>query len=189
MWISYRGFVDLKRRSILALLSIAVVASIALSGLAISGTTYTWEKTFEVTQPEIECEIEISDCRIVGCPVKVCVMLKVDACCSEDCWERHEWERKCGDWEDDCDECEDDCGHCWKCDCEMNGTYASHLYWWNETMSDWQHVMHLAEDMNITLGCWKHVETHSFVPMWQGEYKVVVMFTVHAETYAFSSED
>ncbi len=172
----------MKRRSIFALLSIAIIASIAVSSLAISGTTYTWEKTFEVTKPEIECEIEISDCRIVGCPVKVWVMLKIEACYSEDCCERHEWQRKCSG-------CEDDYDDCWKCDCEVNGTYASHLYWWNETFSDWQHVMHLADDMNITLGCWKHVETHSFVPMWEGEYKVVVMFTMHSETYAFSSED
>lgn len=179
----------MKRRSIFALLGIVVIASIAVSGLAISGTTYTWEKTFEVTKPEIECEIEISDHRIVGCPVKVWVMLKIGDCSSGRCWEQHEWQDKCSEGKDQCHDWEDECDDCWKCDCEMNGTYSAHLNWWNETFGDWQHVMHLQDDMNITLDCWRHVETYTFVPMWEGEYKVVVMFTMHSETYAFSSED
>ena len=48
-----------------------VIASVIAGTIALSDTIYTWEKTFEVKKPEIECELEVGDHRIVGCPVKV----------------------------------------------------------------------------------------------------------------------
>lgn len=183
----------MRRRKLLALLAATVIASVVVAALATSGTIYTWEKTFEVTEtkPEIECEIEVSDCRIVGYPVKVWVCLRLEDCCWAD-WEdcRYGWKHECNDdWENECDNYEDclECC-CWKCCCQVNGTYSAHLYWWNETYEDWQHVMHLQEETNITLTCWKSLETYTFIPEWTGEYKVVVTFAVGSETYNFTNE-
>jgi len=162
----------MQRRGLLVIIAATVIASVVVSAVAISGTIYTWEKTFEVKKPEIECEIEIGDCRIVGCPVKVWVCLKLE----DRCWD---------DWKDECDDDKD----CWECCCHLNGTYSAHLYWWNETLGDWQHVMHLQEETNITLTCWKHIWTYTFIPKWEGEYKVVVTFEVDSETYNFTNED
>ena len=39
----------MKRKKLLVLLPIVIVAVIIVSGVAIPGTTYVWEKTFEVT--------------------------------------------------------------------------------------------------------------------------------------------
>lgn len=160
-----------------------------VSGIAISGTIYTWEKTFEVQEwkPEIECEIEIGDCKIVGCPVKVWVLLKLENCCWNDC---REW-KDCKVWKD-CENWEDECNcyiDCWECCCHVNGTYSVHLYWWNGTSENWQYVMHLQEKTNITLTCWKHIETYTFIPKWKGEYKVVVTFEMESEIYNFTNED
>lgn len=162
----------MKRKKLLVLLPIVIVAAIIVSGLAISGTTYTWEKTFEVTKPEIEieCEIEIGDCRVVGCPVKIWVMMKLEDECGK-CWHKCKEE-----WRD-------------KCCCQINGTYSVDLYWWNETQEDWQHLMYLQEQTNVTLTCWKHIETYTFVPTMEGEYKVVVTFATETETLTFSNED
>ncbi len=184
----------MKRRSLLVILAATVIAGVVLAAVATPGTIYTWEKTFEVNKPEIECEIEIGDHRIVGCPVKVWVCLKLEDCC----W--GEWKDDWGDkWDDDeCDDCwegkfDDDEKCCWppyvQCGCQVNGTYSAHLYWWNETLGDFQHVMHLQEETNITLTCWKHLWTYTFTPKWEGEYKVVVTFAVDSETYNFTNED
>ncbi|MGD8545916.1 MAG: hypothetical protein PVH12_07050 [Candidatus Bathyarchaeota archaeon] len=168
----------MKRKKLLTLLPILVVAVIVASGVAISETTYTWEKTFEVTKPEIECEIETSDCRIVGCPVRICIMLRPEDNCRK-CWHecKQEWNRKCDDdWEDKC------CYH-------INGTYSVQLCWWNGTQEDWHPLMYLQEEINITLTCWKHIETYTFTPEMEGEYKVVVTFVTETGTLSFSSED
>lgn len=184
----------MQRRKLLVILAAAAIASVIAVALAASGTIYTWEKTFEVTEaePEIECEIEVSDCRIVGCPVKVWVCLRLDCCC-RDGWEdfRYGWKHKFDDdWEDECDDCEDCMGcRCWGRCCQVNGTYSAHLYWWNETHEDWQHVMHLQEETNITLTCWKYIQTYTFTPEWMGEYKVVVTFAMDSVTYNFTNED
>ena len=181
----------MKKKKLLIVLPIVVIALAIIGSLAISGTTYTWEKTFEVTGPEIECEIEISDCRVAGFPVKVWVMLKLENGCGR-CW--HEWKE---DWQHPCedkleDKCEDDCiddgwvvTHC----CKFNGTYSVDLCWWNTTQEDWQHMMYLQEESNITLNCWKYVETYTFTPKIEGEYKIVVSFTTETEALIFSSED
>ena len=188
----------MKRKKLLVLLPIMAVAVIIVSGVAISGTTYTWEETFEVTKPEIECEIEISDYRVVGCPVKIWVMLKLEDDCGRSWHEcKEEWKDKCDDewedecdydWEGKCDDCEDDD---WKDNCcyQINGTYSVDLYWWNETQVDWHHMMYLQEEINITLTGWKHIETYTFTPKMEREYKVVVTFATETETVSFSSED
>ena len=173
----------MKRRSLIALLAVAVIASVVAVALATSGTFYTWEKTFEVKEwkPEIECEIEIGDCRMVGCPVKVWVLLKLEDCCWDDC---KEW-RDCRNWENKCDSIIDS----WESCCHVNGTYSAQIYWWNETAEDWQYIMHLQEETNITLTCWKHIETYTFTPEMEGEYKVVVTFATDSETHNFTNED
>ena len=175
----------MKRKSLFTILTTLILASIAASAVAISGTTYTWEKTFEVTKPKIECKIKIDDCRIIGCPVKVWVFLKLNDGCGKCCWHESDdlWENECDDFEEEC-ECKENC-NC----CSINGTYSADLHWWNETSQDWQHVTQLQEETNITISCWKHIETYVFIPEWEGEYKVVVMFTVDSETYNFTSED
>ncbi|NIR86362.1 hypothetical protein GWO13_01870 [Candidatus Bathyarchaeota archaeon] len=174
------------RRSLLVLLAAVVTASVVVSAIAISGTIYTWEKTFEVKKPEIECEIEVGDNRIVGCPVYVWVSLHL-----EDCW--NNWK---DDWDDDCKNCwkdnpdnDDDYEDYWECCCYVNGTYSAHLYWYNGTSEEWQHVKHLQEDTNVTLTCYKHTWTYTFVPMWEGSYKVVVMFAMDSEVSTFTNED
>jgi hypothetical protein len=169
----------MKRKSLFTILTALIIASIAASAVAISGTTYTWEKTFEVTKPEIECEIKIGNCRIIGCPVKIWVFLKLDNGCGQCCWRGYEdrWENKCDDWKEPCKFC------------SINGTYSADLHWWNETSQDWQHVKQLQEETNITISCWKHRETYTFTPEHEGQYKVVVTFTADSETYNFTSED
>lgn len=172
----------MKRKKLLTLLLVLVTAVIVRSGVAISGTTYTWEETFEVTKPKIECEIEISDCRVVGCPVKICVKLKLEDNCGR-CWLdfKKDWDAKCNDdWEDK---------RCYS----ISGTYSVQLYWWNGTQEDWHHLMYLQEEVNITLIGWKNIDTacrlFTFTPKMEGEYKVVVTFATDIETLSFSSED
>lgn len=175
-----------------ATLIVGVIAGV----VANSGTVYTWEKTFEVKKQEIKCRIMVGDCRVVGCPVKVWVCLRLGGCCwcewkdaRDDCCK--EWKDK---WDDDLDgHCGDECdaNHVDLCEdgSQVNGTYSVQLYWWNSTAEDWEHVMYLQEETNLTLTCFGHVETYTFVPMWEGEYKVVVTFAVDSEVYNFTSED
>lgn len=191
----------MQRRNLIVLLAVAAIAGVVVVGLAASGTFYTWEKTFEVDKPEIECEIEIGDHRIVGCPVKVWIFLKLEDCCWDD-WE-DEFDEDWEDHDDDCmdreDEWDDDSDEEWddwednhdrrECGCHINGTYSVHLYWWNQTSEDWEHLMHLQEDTNITLNCGRYMQTYAFVPNMVGEYKVVVNFTVDSETYTFTNVD
>jgi hypothetical protein len=174
----------MQRKRLIAFLTAIAVASVVVSAVGLSGTNYTWEKTFEVKKSEIECEIEIGDNRIVGCPVKIWVCLKLENGWRDCCWD--EWKDECDDWEDSW---KDICKDCWECCCEVNGTYSAHLYWYNETSEDWEQAKHLQEETNITLTCWKHIETYSFIPEWEGEYKVVVTFATHSETYNFTNED
>ncbi len=56
----------MQRRSFLVILAATLIAGVVVTALATSGTIYTWEKTFEVKKPEIECEIEVGD-NFVGC--------------------------------------------------------------------------------------------------------------------------
>jgi len=181
------------RRGLLVVLGAMVIAGVVLAAVATPGTFYTWEKTFEVGKPEIECEIEVGDCRIVGCPVKVWVFLKLEDCCWGNWEDRYD---DCGDWKDEGDDDSDEKWDDWKenhdrweCGCHINGTYSAHLYWWNQTSQEWEHLMHLQEDTNITLSCGRYMQMYWFVPKMVGEYKVVVNFTVDSETYTFTNED
>ncbi|MDH5437735.1 MAG: hypothetical protein OEX76_02410 [Candidatus Bathyarchaeota archaeon] len=181
------------RRSLLVLLAGVLIASVVASAVGICGTTYTWEKTFDVKKPEIECEIEVGDKRIVGCPVYVWVSLNLEDGWKDSCW--NNWKDNCDD--DDCKSCsknwkgnhDDDYEDLWECGCYVNGTYSAHLYWYNGTSAEWQHVKHLQEETNITLTCYKHTWTYTFVPMWEGSYKVVVMFAMDSEVCTFTNED
>jgi len=179
----------MQRRSLLALLAATVISSMVVAAIATSGTTYTWEKTFEVGKPAIECEIEIGDHRIVGCPVKVWVLLKLEDGYRNCCWNETE------NCRENCEDCWDKWGNCWDVNAclescyQVNGTYSVHLYWWNETLEDWQHVIDLQEETNITLTCYKHVETYTFIPKWEGNYKVVVTLAIDSETYNFTNEE
>ncbi len=174
----------MQRKRLLAVLGALVVASVIVTGIAISETTYTWEKTFEVKKPEIKCIIEIGEHRTVGFPVKVWVVLKLEGG-FDDCEHEtdEEWKRMHEDeWEEHYDDDHpEDMFY-------VNGTYSVHLYWWNGTSEDWQHVMHLQEDMNITLTHYRHVETYSFTPKWEGKYKVVVTLVIDSEVYNFTNE-
>lgn len=171
----------MNKKILFALLPIALVAVIIVSSVALSGNTYTWEKTFEVTTPELECKIEISEYRVVGCPVKIWVLLKLDDDCGE-CWSRcrEKWEDGCGDWDED-----DGVG---KGCCHMNGTYSVSLHWWNSTSDDWQHVRYLQERTHIMLTC-RHRETYTFTPTTEGTYKVVVTLETETETFSFSADE
>ena len=170
----------MKKRSLFAILTTLIVAGIAVSAVAISNNTYTWEKTFEVTKPKIDCKIEVSDCRVVGCSVKIWVILKLGDDRGK-YW--HECREECDDWEDGCPGWENGCGY------QLNGTYSVSLHRWNETEEDWQHFMYLQEETNITLNCWRHVESYTFIPEWEGKFKVVVTFAAETADYTFSSED
>lgn len=173
----------MQKSKLVLLLIAAVSTSLVLSAIAITSTsyTYTWEKTFEVTKPKVECQIKIGEPRIVGCPVKIWVWLKLNCKCywekfSEDCWKEN------------CDEWETNCLNCVGCLCSVNGTYEAHLYWYNVTSESWQHLMYLQEPINMTITCQKHIETYTFTPVWEGQYKVVVNFTVDTEVSTFEGE-
>ncbi len=181
----------MQRRRILVLLAAMVVASVVVSAVGLSDTIYTWEKTFEVKKPEIECEIEVGDNRIVGCAVKVWVLLKLENGWKDCCWHRWEdsedLEKECDDdWED---KCYRDHKDYWECTCHINGTYSVDLQWYNETSEEWEHIQHLQEETNITLICSKYMQTYMFIPEWEGEYKVVVVFATDSETFNFANED
>ncbi len=49
--------------------------------------------------------------------------------------------------------------------------------------------MYLQEEINVTLTGWKHVETYTFTPEMEGNYKVIVTFATETETLNFSSEE
>jgi hypothetical protein len=166
----------MRRKSFLPLLLVATLASIIVSSIAIPNATYTWEKTFEVKKPDVQCQIVVGECRIVGYPVKIWITLKLAGCGDYDCHD------------DDCsDNCRKNCTS--PVACHLNGTYSAQLQWLNETSQEWQHVMYLETGKNITLTCKKHIETYAFTPMWEGKYKVVVTFTTSEGTSTFESDD
>lgn len=256
----------MKRRSLLAVLALTTVCIVA-SSLAISRVIFTWEKTFEVGEPEVECEIEIGNQRIIGCPVTVWVSLKpkgecnlepkmtirIEACPINDDYSRFhglsideplpmEWWKQNGytfkiagesfiyettvsletgehyveyapsssalhnlTWHasiyiNDFLMAEGDVRRDTRLrayfiskggeeGCSIEGNYSPELCWHNETSEDWQHVMYLKEETNMTLTCQRHIEEHTFTPILTGEYKVVVTFAMDSEICTFSSED
>ena len=168
----------MQRRSLIVLLTTAIIASVVVSGVAISGTVYTWEKTFEVKKPEVECMIHVGGCKIVGCPVNVWVCLKLEGCtpCSLPKFDDHL--KPCCDWQG---EYYDDCIGCGECGCHVNGTYSVRLYWLNETSQEWEHVKDFQEEINLTVTCHWRIYGYQFIPKLEGEYKVEVTFATDSE--------
>jgi hypothetical protein len=182
------------KKSLLTLLTTLTIISIVATSTAITGTTYTWEKTFEVKKPEINCKIKIGEPRIIGCPVNIWVWLRINGCgtcCRTPCPSEPDviLRTPCERAEDCYKEYCDDCKNCCTCHCQINGTYSAHLYWWNTTQEDWQHITQLQEETNITITCWWQTHKYTFTPQWEGEYKVVVNFTMNSEAYTFTNED
>lgn len=173
----------MQKSKLVLLLVAAVSVSLVLSAAAMISApyTYTWEKTFEVAEPEIKCEIKIGEPRIIHCPVKIWVWLKLNCECN---WKDDDYDGYC--WKD-CNECQANCLEC-LCTCSVNGTYEAHLYWYNTTSESWQHLMQLQEPTNMTITCQRHVETYTFTPTWEGQYKVAVNFTVGTEVSTFEGE-
>lgn len=169
----------MQKSKLVLLLVAAVSISLVLSAIAIASTqyTYTWEKTFEVEEPQVECEIKIGKPLIVGCPVKIWIWLGLNCGCG--CY------KDLDNLKEGCIESQTNCFY--NC-CSVEGVYAAHLYWYNATSESWQHLTSLEEGKNITVTCQKHIETYTFTPMWEGQYKVVVTFTVDTETSTFEGE-
>ena len=163
----------MQRRRIAVVLAILMAASAIMSVVASTGPTLTWEKTFEVKRPEITAKIKIGEDRIVGYPVKIWVSLSIQLPSEED--------------HDDCKN--DYIQHCNESIYRVNGTYAANLFWHNTTDDQWQHLMILQPETNVTITCRWFMSTYVFTPTQEGQYKVVVTFTAGSETKTFTSED
>lgn len=171
----------MRRKSFLSLLLVATLASIVVGSIAIPTATYTWEETFEVKKPEVQCQIVVGECRIVGYPVNIWVKMRLGGFVNYDCHDDDLYDIDCH--KDLCENCTCPVAY------HLNGTYSAQLQWWNETSQEWQHVMYLETGKNITLTCEKHIETYAFTPMWEGKYKVLVTFTTSEGTTTFESDD
>jgi hypothetical protein len=163
----------MQRRRIAVVLAMLMAASAIMTAVASTGPTLTWEKTFKVKRPEITAKIKIGDDRIVGYPVKIWVSLRIQ-CPAE---ENH----------DDCKD--DDIQRCNESIYRVNGTYAANLFWHNTTDDQWQDLMILQPETNVTITCRWFTSTYVFTPTQEGQYKVVVTFTADSETKTFTSED
>jgi len=163
----------MQRRRIAVVLAMLIAASAIMAAVASTGSTLTWEKTFEVKRPEITAKIKIGDDRIVGYPVKIWVSLRIQL----PSLENH-------------DDCKDDyIQHCNESIYRVNGTYAADLFWLNTTDNQWQHLMILQPETNVTITCRWYTSTYVFTPTQEGQYKVVVTFAMDSETKTFTSED
>lgn len=170
----------MQTRKVAVVLAVLMAASAIMTVVASTGSTLTWEKTFEVKRPEITAKIKIGDDRIVGYPVKIWVSLRIQLPSEED--------------HDDCKNDHDDCGddyihHCNESVYRVNGTYAADLFWLNTTDNLWQHLEILQPETNVTITCRWYTSTYVFTPTQEGQYKVVVTFTTDSETETFTSED
>lgn len=163
----------MQRRRAVLVLAVLIAASTIMTAMASTSTTLTWEKTFEVKNPEITAKILIGNPKIVGYPLTIWVSLRVQV-----------------PFEGDHHECKDNSLE----DCNMslysvNGTYAANLFWLNATDNQWQLLQVLQNDTNVTLTCRWYTNTYVFTPMQIGQYKVVVTFTTDTATQTFTSED
>ena len=163
----------MQRQKAIAVLAVLIAASAIMTAVAIDSSTYTWEETFEVKKPEITAKIKIGDCRIVGCPVKISVSLRVQAPCEEN--------------RSNC--CDHDRKHCSESICSINGTYTADLLWLNTTDDQWQNLKVLQPETNMTITCRWCTNVYFFTPTEEGQYKVVVTFTTDSETQTFTNED
>jgi hypothetical protein len=163
----------MQTRKIALVLAILIAASAIMTALASTSSTLTWEKTFEVKKPEITAKIKIGDDRIVGYPVKIWVSLRIQL-----------------PFEENHDDCKDDyVQHCNESIYNVNGTYTADLFWLNTTDNQWQHLMVLQPETNVTITCSWYTSTYVFTPTQEGQYKVVVTFTTDSETETFTSGD
>jgi hypothetical protein len=163
----------MQRRKVAVILALLIATSAIMTAVATTGSTLTWEKTFEVKKPEITAKIRIGDDRIVGYPVKIQVSLRIQVPSHED-QDNHE----------------DD--HTQNCNAsiynvKVNGTYAANLLWLNTTDNQWQQLKVLQPETNVTITCRWYTNTYVFTPMQEGQYKVVVTFTTGSETKTFTS--
>lgn len=163
----------MQRRRVAVVLAVLIAASAIVAAVASTGTTLTWEKTFEVKKPEITAKIKIGDDKIVGYPVKIWVSLRIQALSEEN-------HTECGDH---------DTEHCNESIYSINGTYAANLLWLNTTDNQWQLLKILQPEINVTITCRWYTSTYVFTPTQEGQYKVVVTFTTDSETQTFTSGD
>lgn len=161
----------MQTKKVAVVLAILIAAGTIMTALASTGSTLTWEQTFEVKKPEITAKIKIGDNRMVGYPVKIWVSLRIQLPSEED----H-------------DDCKDGyIQHCNESIYNVNGTYAADLFWLNATDSNWQHLEVLQPETNVTITCRWYTSTYVFTPTQEGQYKVVVTFTTGSETETFTS--
>jgi hypothetical protein len=162
----------MQTRKVAVVLAIVIAASAIMTALASTGSTLTWEKTFEVKKPEITAKIIIGDNRIVGYPVKIWVSLRIQL-----------------PIEKNHDDCKD--GYVQYCNesiYSVNGTYTADLFWLNATDNQWLHLKVLQPETNVTITCRWYTSTYVFTPTQEGQYKVVVTLTTDSETETFTSE-
>lgn len=177
----------MQRKRIALALALVIAASTIMVAVANNGSTLTWEKTFEVTKPEVTAFIKIGENRIVGYPVKILVALRVQP---PPVMNRTDYK---DDFEDDDDhesdhECDDEfVPRCNVSIFRVNGTYAADLFWLNATDNQWQHLMVLQSPTNVTVTCRMLMNTYFFTPTQEGQYKVVVAFTTDTGTKNFTS--
>jgi len=160
-------------KKIALVLAILIAASAIITAVASTGSTLTWEKTFEVTKPEVTAKIKIGNDRIVGYPVKISVSLRIQPPSGKD--------------HDGCEDCHMQYGN--ESVYRINGTYAANLFRLNATDNQWQHLLILQPETNVTITCRWYASTYVFAPTEEGQYKVVVTFTTDSETKTFTSED
>jgi hypothetical protein len=163
----------MQTRKIAVFLALLIAASAVMTAVASTGSTLTWEKTFEVKKPEVTARIKIGDDRIVGYPVKIWVSLRVQLPFEED--------------HGDCKK--DSTCHYNESMYQINGTYAADLFWLKATDDQWQLVETLQSETNVTITCRWYTSNYVFTPTQEGQYKVVVTFTTDSETQTFTSED
>jgi hypothetical protein len=163
----------MQTRKVAVVLAMLIAASAIMTAVASTGSTMTWEKTFEVKSPEITAKIKIGDHRIVGYPVKIWVSLRIQL-----------------PSEKGHDTCKDYCiPQCNESIYRINGTYTADLFWLNTTNSSWRHLEILQPETNVTITCRWLTSIYVFTPTQEGQYKVVVTFTTDSETETFTSED
>jgi len=161
-----------KKRLIMVLVTLIAACAI-MTAVAMNSTTLTWEKTFEVTKPQITAKINIGNYRIVGFPMKITVSLRIQIPFLQNytkCWD-HEMK------------------HCNESIYSINGTYSVNLLWFNATDNQWQLLETLQSETNVTITCRWYTNIYFFAPTMEGQYKVVVTFTTDSETQIFTSGD
>ncbi|MEM2971796.1 MAG: hypothetical protein QW270_05170 [Candidatus Bathyarchaeia archaeon] len=154
----------MNRKILYALLASIVVSSSCLVAVAANIVTMQWTKYFWVRQPQlpIECEIEIGEPKIIGCPIDINVTLKVK------------------------DEVNSISGNLTIDLYWFNWTYNDWRGWYKWSIDKWQYVDTLLEETNVTITQTGQTWTCKYTPEWIGLYKVVATFS--SETGTFTAE-